>query len=337
MIAEGPVSTDRGRLALYVPLEFTEPISAPRSKQGCEWAHLAAARHDLQRGGDRSLDGTPRFGVDPPDFVVDDNVRVELAQYTDSSRRSALAMFSSVRQAAIEASSDRFHHLRGRLILLAFEHPRGLPPRRFDNEAIQAVLNQLDKVNAGPDPVPVDDAAAQDGFSVAIHNIPLGESAIAVFPLPMTPNTSLGNSRGFELAACVTIATLSRDIETELKRIVQVHDEASNEVLVISAGAPDRSGLCLIADEVALEEHMLRRIALPQPDHLKRVLLHRWSFGDVFELFPTYRLLAEPRSRDNGGPFTVPVVRIADETWTGPCPCGTGTFVSCHGVPTVNR
>lgn len=331
VITEGPMSMDRGRLALHVPFEFAEPITAPKGKQGNEWAHLAAARSDLIRGGDTSLNGSARFGTDPPDFFLGD-VRVELAQYTNGTRRSALAMFTGVRQAVVASPNDRFGHLRSRLVMLGFDDPKGLPPRKYDKDTINDVLLKLDQLAPAPDPGSFETAVDRDGFSLQLHNSPLGEGAIAVFPIPSMPGTELARSRGFEIAASITISTWSRDIEAELKRIVKDHDEVENDVLVISAGAPDRTGLCLIADEVAVEEHILRRIALPQPDHLKRILLHRWTFGDVYELYPSYRLISSARVQDRGGPFTVPTTAIGDDLWNDGCPCGgPASFASCHG------
>jgi len=334
-IAEGPVSRDRGRLARFVAFEFEEPIAVPTSKAAVEWIHFATARAELRRGGHADLDGPTRFGTDPPDFVIltRPEIRVEVSQFTSSVRRTALGLLNSVRRAIATTDRDRFRHLRGRLVMLGFDDPRGLPPRGSDLEAIDEILGRLDRLDAGPDPVPLEVAATPDGFAVAIHNTPLGTGAIEAFPLPVLPSTDLAVTRGFELAAAVMVKLHARDIETQLNQIVADHDRPANDVLLISAGAPGRSGLCLISDEVALEESMLGKLALPQPDHLTRVLLHRWSFGDVHELYPSQRQLVQPRVAAVGGPYTVPLPQLPRDVWDAECPCGAQrSFAGCHGA-----
>jgi hypothetical protein len=334
-IAEGPVSSDRGRPARFVAFEFEEPMAAPTSKQAVEWIHFATARAELRRGGCSDLDGPTRFGADPPDFVVltRPEIRVEVSQFTSSARRRALGLLNFVRRAIVTANPDRFRHLRGRLVMLGFDDPDGLPPRGSDQDAIDEILGRLDRLDPGPEPLPLEVAAQAGGFAVAIYNTPLGAGAIEPFPLPLLPKTDLAVTRGFELAAAVMVTLQARDIEKQLNQIVADHDRPANDLLLISAGAPGRSGLCLISDEVALEGSMLGKLALPQPDHVKRVLLHRWSFGDVHELYPSQRQLVQPRVVAVGGPYTVPLPQLPRDVWDAECPCGAQrSFADCHGT-----
>ena len=289
----------------------------------------------MQREQNAELDGVVRYGTDPPDFVVHahEEIRVELAQFTNRARRNALGLLGTVRKAIINDSADRFQHLRGRLVMVGFEDPAGLPPRRGDREAIDLMLSKLEQLDPGPEPPPIDVATERDGYVVTIHNVPLGAGSLAAFPLPSMPGTEISRTHGLELAACLTVTVHSRDIETELKRIVADHDQRENDILLISAGAPSRSGLCLIGDEIAVEEHILGKIALPQPDHLKRILLHRWSFGDVYEIYPSQRKIVNARVEETGGPYIVPVTRIPAVVWNSECPCGSqSAFGACHGA-----
>lgn len=80
----------------------------------------------------------------------------------------------------------------------------------------------------------------------------------------------------------------------------------------------------------------MRTLTMPKPSHLKRILLHRWSFGDVHELFPLYMKLAASTIIE-GGPHVVPVGTVPDWVWEGDCPCLNASlklFRECHGVCT---
>ena len=65
-------------------------------------------------------------------------------------------------------------------------------------------------------------------------------------------------------------------------------DKPGNDLLLIPAGAPS-FGSCLISDEYQVAPQMLEFMTFPRPMHLKRVLLHRWTNRDVYELAPQLR------------------------------------------------
>lgn len=332
-LLEGPAPDDGDRLALFIAAEFEEAQSVPLSKMAVEWMHLAKARSDLERGEEFALSASARFGEDPPDFVLGGQTGVEVAQYTHSQRRQALALLGSVRKALIGASPTRFEHLRDRLVMVGFDDPRGLPPHVGDQAAIDAVLERLARTDPGPAPPTVAATVERHGFGVALHNTPLGTRTAACFPLPVLPRSELGSRLGFEIAAALTLVVKARDTERELQRLTDAHDRPGNDVLVISAGAPGRSdGFALVADEIAVEPWMMRTVVMPQPKHIKRILLHRWSHGDVYELFPDYRELSAPLVT-GGGPLIVPVGEVPEAVWSLPCPCGQGeSFETCHGT-----
>ena len=334
-IAEGPAIDDRERLALYIAAEFEEPLDLPRSQLGTEWLHLSKARHDLLRAGDASLSGDARFGGDPPDFEIHDGptASVELAQFTQSPRREVLSLLRFVKQAVIRAPRTQFAHLRNRLVFIGFEDPRGLPPRSSDQERIEAILNTLQRTPPGPEPKTLRESVDPHGFGVQIINSPLGSGASACFPLPALPQSDLSAACGFEIAASLTLTIRARDTEAELARITTDHDSHCNDILLISAGAPGGSdGFPLIGDEIAVESWIAKTLFLPRPGHLKRILLHRWSYGDVYELFPNYTTLSASEI-PSGGPHVVPVGRVPDWAWDAECPCASGgRFRECHGI-----
>jgi hypothetical protein len=332
-LLEGPAPDDQNRLALFIASEFEEAQPVPSTKSGVEWMHLAKARFDLERAGRSDLSGLPRFGKDPPDIVLGAQTPVELAQFTHSQRRQVLGLLGSVRKVLVQAMPGRFAHLRNRLVMLGFDDPRGLPPHAADSSAIEAVLDRLARTAPGPEPRPIAATVDPHGYSVNLQNTPLGTETTGCFPLPVLPSSKLGASLGFEIAAALTLVVRARDTESELQRITAIHDRPGNDVLLISAGAPGRTdGFALVADEIAVEPWILNTVTLPRPTHIKRILMHRWSHGDVHELFPSYQELS-PSLITGGGPLVIPVGQPPESTWSMPCPCGRSeSFKSCHGA-----
>ena len=334
-IAEGPVVEDEERRGLYVPFEFPVPLAMPKQKPGVEWIHFAAARFDTRRAGSDLLEGDASFGGDPPDFVLKRPVEaaVELAQFTIADRRHALALARGFRNALEVHEHARVSHLRGHLVMFGFDTPRGLPPRPSDAEEVARAIEQLEQAAASVTPQSVG-GDLRNGFVVKIVNAPLGGGAIGVFPLSSIPQTQLGTAHGFELATSYTTLTRVNDTERILATLVSDHDRAGNDILLLSAGAPGISGLSLVADEIAVEPNLIEYMQLPSPRHLKRVILHRWNFGDVYELFPTLRCIASPLvSLAEGGVVILPTRDTIPDAWTSTCPCGSGqVFARCHGA-----
>ena len=334
-IAEGIIPEDNNRIALYAATEFEEPVQLPSTKLGREWLHLAKLRDDLERNDIKDLSGKPRFGENPPDFVLVDRTRitVEMAQFTHSQRREALGLLHSVKQALVRDRSADFQHLRHRLVLIGFEDRRGLPPRGFNPAAIESVLDVLRHTDPGPEPQTVQKTVEPHGFTVLLKNSPLGQGESACFPLPVLPHSELANACGFDVAASLTIIDRAADTEAELDRLTREHDVLDNDILVISSGAPaGLSGFPLIAEEIAVEPSILQTLNLPEPKHLKRILLHRWSFGDVYQLFPEFVTIVGPKT-DCTGPCVVPVAKAPEWVWEIECPCGKGKiFRECHGI-----
>jgi hypothetical protein len=334
-IAEGVAIDDHNRRVLYLGTEFEEPFALPTSKEGMEWLHLSKARHDLERARDMSLSGNGRLGANPPDFQIlqTSPLAVELAQFTHSKRREALNQLRALKKAIVQEPPGRFAHLRDRLVVIGFGNPRGVPPKRTDQLGVNALLDRLEKTDPGPAPKSVPETVNPHGFQVFFKNSPLGSWEMACFPLPMLPHSALALACGFEIAAALTVVIRSSDTEAELARLTNEHDVAGNDLLLISAGAPcGPNGFPLICDEIAVEPEILSTIRLPTPKNLKRILLHRWSFGDVYELFPFRKNLVESEIVC-GGPCVVPVGKVPALIINAKCPCGNGKFFrDCHGA-----
>jgi hypothetical protein len=333
-IADGTVADDDDRRGLYIPFEFPVPLSMPKKKAGVEWIHFAGARHDLRRAGSDLLEGEASFGTDPPDFVLKRSVEpsIELAQFTLEERRRALALARGFRNAVQALDPERISHLRGHLVMFGFDTQAGLPPRPSDAEAIAHAIARLENIAASATPNPIGDDL-RDGFVIKLVNSTLGRGDVDIYPLSSIPLTQLGRKHGFEIATSYTTLTRVLDTEQLLTKLVNDHDVPGNDVLLLSAGAPGISGLCLLGDEIAVEPSLLEYMQLPAPSHLKRVILHRWAFGDVYELFPRLRCIAASLvSLAEGGVIAIPARDFISDVWVAHCPCGSRrAFAKCHG------
>jgi hypothetical protein len=68
-----------------------------------------------------------------------------------------------------------------------------------------------------------------------------------------------------------------------LRRRLARKDVASNNAVIISAGAPDKFGRCFVAEEM-LAELLLRNPETIRGEHLSSVILHFWSTGRAVQL-----------------------------------------------------
>jgi hypothetical protein len=133
--------------------------------------------------------------------------------------------------------------------------------------------------------------------------------------------------------ASYTLVKTRRAVAEELAQLIHEKDKPGNDVLLISAGAPS-FGSCLISDEVLVQPQMLEFMTFPQPKHLKRVLLHRWTNRDVYELAPELRCLVAPIRHPSEGGVTIVSPRPTSEAVRRePCFCGQDrAFRNCHGA-----
>jgi hypothetical protein len=69
----------------------------------------------------------------------------------------------------------------------------------------------------------------------------------------------------------------------KLRAAIARKDREPNDVLVISAGAPDNLGRCFATEEV-LADFMLQRPEPVSAQHLSSIIMHFWSTGRAIEL-----------------------------------------------------
>ncbi len=116
------------------------------------------------------------------------------------------------------------------------------------------------------------------------------------YALPMkdaVPATEFFNRTGFELACCYESLHTASSIVSEVNRLIHQHDKKGVDWLVITVSGPRRDGL-IHPSEMTLAGSLVR-MALPlaRPTHIRRVLLHLFPVGCVYELFPARKWVAE--------------------------------------------
>ena len=108
---------------------------------------------------------------------------------------------------------------------------------------------------------------------------------------------------GFEIGLAYTTVITASGAWAEVQRLVTSHDRPGVDLLLISAGAPDRHGNVYPAEEALAAFLLNNPVGLTQaPVHIKQVVLHSWSSGwaallhpDMAKMFgPLYEGLVPP-------------------------------------------
>jgi hypothetical protein len=302
MVGVGLGGTDAGGeefllVAMEAPSRLPG-VGGTLPKETMERLHLERYRFDhiAQRGTAPFEAVHP--GADPPDFVIVANgieVRLDCVAWALESRRTRYALFTRLRQRLAAGVEGRdFSGIAGTQVGIWFgEGMVGLPARPNDDAIITAILDLLagaevdrDAVNANnaeiaktgglPEQIPpgvITQGQAPDGSAGFLANVVCEpEEAVAVL-----------GELGFQALLHMPDQVPLKEALDELQRIVDKHDKPEIEALLITAGGPDREGICypaesLIASNLATEGHLT-----VTADHLKAATLHIWdaSIHDV--------------------------------------------------------
>jgi hypothetical protein len=122
-----------------------------------------------------------------------------------------------------------------------------------------------------------------------------------------------------------------------LTAAVEEKDRPANQVLLITAGGADRAGMLHLGEDLMADLLLSALVApLPMPKHLERVVLHRWGFGDAWELYPRLLRIAAPitsaptLNADLDYPRLEPL-SLFRMGRNDPCRCGSGKKAKfCH-------
>jgi hypothetical protein len=81
--------------------------------------------------------------------------------------------------------------------------------------------------------------------------------------------------------------TTAKAAWNEIQRLVDEHDRAGVDILLITAAAPDQRGDIYPAEEVIANFALDNALGLiRKPDHIKQIWLHSWMTGRATSLYP---------------------------------------------------
>jgi hypothetical protein len=344
-------SSPSGEPILVMGTELPIEYVRPRYKNEVERLHVERLRIDLRaRGaGDPFISVRPSMD-DPPDVLVRVSGSVaelglECTRFADQERLEVSEQFTSLAHLVERVPPSHLRHLKGFALYVSYHDEIGQSrPLRADDarqtelvETLIAVKPRRMAVANSPKATP---SQLSDPGRV---RTPSGFAEIAPTELSTDYRPSSFMTRmGFELCLGYTTTHTAESIRRQLESIVSRKDDSRNQILLITAGGPDRAGMIHSGEEMIVDfiRNEFDSLNLT-PTHLKQVLLHRWGAGDVFELFPTARRVAAPASITTHTPGGVDRFTLAYPTITlsqnllgkrnAPCACGSGLKAKvCH-------
>lgn len=293
--------TTSGEDVQVVSLDLPSFWPGARDQRETELRHGRRLLVDLRaRGHDHSLTDV-RAGPDPnepPDLIIRHSsgreIRVEHTSLSLPQRREAWQGLRALRSKLRLEGPRRFRALRGHLVYLWFSADTSLGLDRPPSARGTSTLDTLVEVLASHRPDPRKMTFSDLPQSLSGHDLGWADTAAARFyalpsDLPPSPFALL---MGFEFGLAFTTLHTRTQIRTAIAEAVKRKDRPENDWLLVTAGGPGKTGEAFYSEEVVAE--FLTDTALQvDPDHLQRVLLHRWMTGDVWEIHPDHRRLAE--------------------------------------------
>jgi hypothetical protein len=263
------------------------------SKPEIERLHLEKYRLDvLVTTGVLPFDSVIRG--ERPDFVVttpDGDEGLDCTALTLEKRRNAYALFERFRSGILAAALEKaFPSLRDCLVSVWFGKGGDLPPKAHDQSTVDRLVKVLRESRIDRAAVAaLSDRIAREGFPESLAGEPgvpivsAGDAGGASIT-PVEPNSLQGDfpeQTGFEVTLAMSIRVTKSDVQTELSRVVEAHDTAGVDRLLVNVGGPDRSGLLYPGEDLVVGQLQ------PEPlvtSNVKSVVLHSFVTGEMREL-----------------------------------------------------
>jgi len=284
-----------------------------------------------------------RLGPDPPDFLAlltegVSEVGLECTRLTDAPRLEALAQVDDLRGRLVTVSKSRLAPLHNTEVLVHFFEEDG-PERPFKRSDMRAAELVDTILSLDPSRAAVADGPPPPTAPNMFKTIPSGGAAAGAWPLDGShrPSTFMV-STGFELTLGYSTMHTETSVRERIRQGVARKDKPNNHLLLITAGGPDNRGEAHPAEEAiaGLITEDVEAIGLTT-EFLEKVILHRWSVGDAWELFPEPKMIVEPGSRRVAGArpptYTYPALPHTGQRMerNHPCLCGSGKKAKyCH-------
>jgi len=338
----------RGVTSVGVAFEDPVPFFAPRGKKAMELLHVERFRIDCSARGQGLKLGNLSYSKDGdseggPDFTVqigDHVLGLECTTYALEERRVALGLLEPLRASIRNRGRRAFSRLHGMVVFLGFpddeapDQGNGLPFAKSKAEHIEELVSLI------ADHRPDSSKLWSEGQPLAeAHDIGLAltSTGASVHAAPLSAShepSRFMQAVGFELRCMyTTLHSLDRERE-RLAQLVRCKDKPGKDWVLITVGGPDRDGAIHPAEELAAG------LVLGDTDPIvcsstQRVLLHRWWYGDVWEIFPERKRVVAGPARATEGELIYPSLKMPPALWPGrndPCPCRSQRkFKACHG------
>jgi hypothetical protein len=162
------------------------------------------------------------------------------------------------------------------------------PFKRTDNQAVTDLLRELSTYEPQAEQMRV----PQGPLPMQAPTLPLASTAKGAkfYAIPLqasAPSSMLFTFAGFELGLAYTSMITANAAWGEIQRLVNDHDQAGVDVLLITAGSPDQHGDIFPAEEAVASFMLDNPVGLSRaPDHIKQVWLHSWATGRATALYP---------------------------------------------------
>jgi hypothetical protein len=302
----GLVGAKDSQPALAVTMEWPTVwirTAEPFEQYHQEWLLIRrfSADQAIASGGTHAY-GRVEPGANPPDATVatsSGTLGLEATALTVEGRRTVHNLFLELRRRLQISEPAAFSKLIGHVVYIWFERPGvvglGLPHKRSDNTALDAIVEDLAKyepvVDLAPQAPPDVGETLELGFSKASADATFS----AVPMLQAVPSTVLFTIAGFEIGLAYTTIVTREKAQKELQRLVEKHDKAGVDLLLITAGGPDASGIVFPAEEAFASFLIDHEIGLDtKPKHIKQVILHSWATGTATLLHPKFTNIFGP-------------------------------------------
>jgi hypothetical protein len=234
-------------------------------------------------------------GGDPPDATVDTTsgrIGLEATALTVGNLRRMQARFMALRRRLEGAEPARFARLAGRIVYVWFERetPDSAALGRPHSGTDTAALDELIDAFARYQPKTADELltpSLREAPAPKLEETSAGARFYAVPMVNVAPGTMLFSRMGFEIGLAYTTFVTAQSAWGEVQRLVDSHDQAGVDVLLVTAGGPDADGNVFPSEEAAANFLVAHPIGLSRkPEHIKIVYLHLWGVGQATELYP---------------------------------------------------
>lgn len=285
------VRADRsGLLALMyeTPVNWMH-MSSPMPKKELERLHLRKLAMDCRAATGQELFDEVTSEGETPDFRIlteGREVGWEMTQLAIEQRRQAQHLFFEVTDRVALLPRRKIKHLFGYQIYMWFgdaKNMEGLPFKKSMADAYEELVDAL--VAYKPDPSSFEyhgDVPPAEAPPYPIHDI----EGVQFFAVPLAgsvPASPFHALTGTNFGLAFQTDHYEAEEWEKLREVVRRKDKASNDILVISAGAPDRMGRCFTTEEV-LANFLIDHPVELRAEHLSAVILHFWSTGRAVDL-----------------------------------------------------